>query len=187
MLLKERKSCILVKIDHDKNEARIIIPDTGEGEKSISLDELSEFYNGHVIYVREKHRYDERTPKSLDVRSRHWFWGTILGSWRIYRDVLLASLLINVFVIASPLFTMNVYDRVVPNQAFDTLWVLALGACIVFTFDFVLKMIRSYFIDLAGKKSDILLSGRIMERVLGLSMSARPALVGSFARKSSGI
>ena len=75
--------------------------------------------------------------------------------------------MINIFVVASPLFVMNVYDRVVPNQAFDTLWVLAMGAFIVFTFDFVLKMVRSYFIDLAGKKSDILLSSRIMERVMG--------------------
>ena len=182
LLLKKRKACILININHEDNEARIIMPDTGEGEQTISLDELSEYYNDYAIYVREKHRYDKRSPQSLDVKSRHWFWGTILGSWRIYRDVLLASLLINMFVLAGPLFTMNVYDRVVPNQAFDTLWVLAVGAIIVFTFDFILKMTRSYFIDLAGKKSDILLSARIMERVLGLSMSSRPASVGSFAK-----
>ncbi|MDB2384682.1 type I secretion system permease/ATPase [Endozoicomonas sp.] len=182
LLLKKRRACILISINHDEKSARIITPDTDDGEKSISLDELSEYYNDYAIYVREKHRYDERSVKSLNVRSRHWFWGTILGSWRIYRDVLLASLLINMFVLASPLFTMNVYDRVVPNQAFDTLWVLAIGAFIVFSFDFVLKMTRSYFIDLAGKKSDILLSARIMERVLGLSMSSRPASVGSFAK-----
>ena len=182
LLLEKRKACILISINNEENSAKIIMPDTAEGEKTITLDELSKHYNGYAIYVREKHRYDKRSPKSLDVKSRHWFWGTILGSWRIYRDVLLASLLINMFVLAGPLFTMNVYDRVVPNQAFDTLWVLAIGAFIVFTFDFILKMTRSYFIDLAGKKSDILLSARIMERVLGLSMSARPASVGSFAK-----
>ncbi|MDD7804073.1 MAG: type I secretion system permease/ATPase [Endozoicomonas sp. (ex Botrylloides leachii)] len=182
LLLKGRKACILIEINHEDNRARIIMPDIGEGEKSISLNELEEYYNDYAIYVREKHHYDKRSPKTLDIKSRHWFWGTILGSWRIYRDVLLASLLINMFVLAGPLFTMNVYDRVVPNQAFDTLWVLATGAILVFTFDFFLKMTRSYFIDLAGKKSDILLSARIMERVLGLSMSSRPASVGSFAK-----
>ena len=182
LFLKKRKACVLLDIDHEEGRARVVLPETGDGVKRISLEDLAEHYTGYAIYVREKHRYDKRSPTTLDVKSRHWFWGTILGSWRIYRDVLLASLMINLFVVASPLFVMNVYDRVVPNQAFDTLWVLAVGAVIVFSFDFILKMIRSYFIDLAGKKSDILLSSRIMERVLGLSMSARPASVGSFAK-----
>ncbi|WP_263081491.1 type I secretion system permease/ATPase [Endozoicomonas sp. Mp262] len=182
LLLKNKKACILVDINHDKGTAGIIMPDSGDGVKVVSLQQLANHYTGYAIYIREKHRYDQRSPQSLNVRSRHWFWGTILGSWRIYRDVILASLLINIFVIASPLFTMNVYDRVVPNQAFDTLWVLALGAFIVFSFDFILKIVRGYFIDLAGKKSDILLSARIMERVMGLSMSARPQSVGSFAK-----
>ena len=182
LLLNKRKACILTDIDHSAGTAKIIVPEAGEGTKTLSIDELAEMYSGYVIYVREKHRYDRRTPEKLNVKSRHWFWGTILGSWRIYRDVLLASLLINVFVVASPLFVMNVYDRVVPNQAFDTLWVLAVGALIVFSFDFVLKMVRSYFIDLAGKKSDILLSSTIMEKVLGLSMKAKPVSVGSFAK-----
>ncbi|OED49116.1 ABC transporter [Endozoicomonas sp. (ex Bugula neritina AB1)] len=182
LLLKKRKACILLDIDHEDGHARIVLPETGDGVKRVSIDDLSEHYTGYTIYVREKHRYDKRTPETLNVRSRHWFWGTILGSWRIYRDVLLASLMINLFVVASPLFVMNVYDRVVPNNAIDTLWVLAIGALIVFSFDFVLKMVRSYFIDLAGKKSDVLLSSRIMERVLGLNMASRPASVGSFAK-----
>lgn len=182
LLLKDRTACILMAIDQDTGQARIITPESGDGVKTVSLEELAGHYTGYALYVREKHRYDQRSPRSLNVRSRHWFWGTILGSWRIYRDVLLASLVINLFIIAGPLVTMNVYDRVVPNQAFDTLWVLAAGAVIVFSFDFILKIIRGYFIDLAGKKSDILLSARIMERVMGLSMSARPQSVGSFAK-----
>ncbi|MDP0561905.1 MAG: type I secretion system permease/ATPase [Candidatus Endonucleobacter sp. (ex Gigantidas childressi)] len=182
LLMKERKACILLSIDHDKNQAEIIVPDTGGGKQSISLDKLAEHYDGAAIYVREKHQYDARTPQSLNVRSRHWFWGTILGSWRIYRDVIIASFLINIFVLVSPMFTMNVYDRVVPNAAFDTLWVLAIGAFIIFSFDFIMKSIRGYFIDLAGKKSDILISSRIMERVLGLKMAVRPVSVGSFAK-----
>ncbi|WP_067515707.1 type I secretion system permease/ATPase [Endozoicomonas ascidiicola] len=182
LLLNKKQACVLLDVDEKKGIAKILMPEAGEGIKRIKLSVLSESYTGYVIYIREKHRYDKRAPEKLNIKKRHWFWGTIFGSWRIYRDVLLASLLINIFVIASPLFIMNVYDRVVPNQAFDTLFVLAIGAFIVFTFDFVLKMVRSYFIDLAGKKSDILLSSTIMEKVLGLSMKARPTSVGSFAK-----
>ncbi|MCL6268390.1 type I secretion system permease/ATPase [Sansalvadorimonas sp. 2012CJ34-2] len=182
LLLKGRKACIMTNIDFKRGNAKVIFPEAGSGTQDVSLQQLVKEYSGHAFFIREKYQYDDRAPETLKIRSRHWFWGTITQSWRIYRDVLLASFLINTFAIASPLFVMNVYDRVVPNNAIDTLWVLAFGAMILFTFDTVLKLMRSYFIDLAGRKSDILLSARIFEKVLGLSMASRPQSVGSFAR-----
>ena len=101
--------------------------------------------------------------------------------WPVYRDVLAAALLINVMALTMPLFTMNVYDRVVPNRAIETLWVLALGVALVIVFDLVLRTLRGYFIDLASARIDMQLSAKIMERVLGVRMEARPAAVGSFA------
>ena len=83
--------------------------------------------------------------------------------------------------LAMPLFTMNVYDRVVPNRALETLWVLALGILIVIGVDFLLRSLRGYFIDLASARIDMKLSALIMERVLGMRMEARPAAVGSFS------
>ena len=182
LLLQGRQTCILLSVDHEEGIAKVIQPESGEGERYIELEKLEEAYTGYCLYVRQKHLYDDRSPSKLKIKSRHWFWGTISLSWRIYRDVLIASFLINIFVVISPLFVMNVYDRVVPNNAMETLWVLSIGAFVIFTFDFILKMVRSYFIDLAGKKSDVLLSARIMERVLGLTMGSRPASVGSFSK-----
>jgi ATP-binding cassette, subfamily C, bacterial LapB len=89
--------------------------------------------------------------------------------------------LINAFALASPLFIMNVYDRVVPNRAIETLWVLAFGALTVFLFDFLLRNLRGYFVDSAGKIADIKLAARIFEQVLGIRMAARPASAGAFA------
>ena len=100
----------------------------------------------------------------------------------IYRDVFIASILINMFAIAAPLFTRLVYDKIVPNLAFDSLWVLAIGITLIFVFDFILKLLRSYFIDLAGKKSDLLISAKIYSKVMGIRMEAKPASVGAFAR-----
>ncbi len=87
----------------------------------------------------------------------HWFWGTLTRYWPIYSEVFVASILVNLFAIASPLFVMNVYDRVVPNNALATLWVLAIGLAIVFVFDLLLRTLRGYFIDVAGKKADVIL------------------------------
>ena len=81
---------------------------------------------------------------------RAWFWGVLLRQWPVYAEVALAAVLINLFALATPLFIMNVYDRVVPNNAVETLWVLAIGVLIVFGFDFLLKVLRGYFVDVAG-------------------------------------
>jgi len=135
------------------------------------------------------YQFDKRSEKSDEEEGKkgHWFWGTIVGSWRIYRDVFIASLLINIFAVASPLFVMNVYDRVVPNNAFDTLWVLAIGAAVVYLFDFLLRTLRAYFIDIAGKKSDILISATIFAKVSNITMASRPQICWCVCKKPSRI
>ena len=180
LLLNHGNTVLLAGIDGEM--ARVILPESGEGEALLPLAELAESYLGYALFVKPKVRFDERSPSSIEYKSKHWFWGTLKLSWRIYRDVLVASFLISVFALASPLFTMNVYDRVVPNHATDTLWVLAIGVILVFAFDFILRQLRSHFLDVAGKKSEILISAKILERVMGVKLSARPPSVGSFSR-----
>ncbi|MET0063249.1 MAG: type I secretion system permease/ATPase [Candidatus Thiodiazotropha endolucinida] len=181
LLLKNRQSCVLMERSADGDQLTIMQPESGEGTHQIAIDDLEQQYSGYAIFIRLEHRFDDRTPEVLRLNTRHWFWGTLVKSWRIYRDVLVSSLLINLFALASPLFIMNVYDRVVPNNAIETLWVLAIGIFIVYSFDIVMRSLRGYFIDVAGKKSDILLSSMLFERVLGIKMAARPPSVGAFA------
>jgi ATP-binding cassette subfamily C protein LapB len=181
LLLDKEHACVALNIDAAKGTVRVLQPEAGEAEQELKLEELERHYLGHAIFVWPEHRFDERTPEVLHLPTRHWFWGTLSQSWRIYRDVLVASLLINIFALASPLFTMNVYDRVVPNGALETLWVLALGVTIVFIFEAIMRALRGYFIDVAGKKADVLLSAMIFEKVLGFKMEVRPASVGAFA------
>jgi len=111
----------------------------------------------------------------------HWFWDAIRANAPIYRDVLLAAFFINVFALAMPLFVMNVYDRVVPNNATETLWMLAAGVILMLLADISLRTMRGYFLDLASRRVDIQLSALIMERVLGIRLEHRPASVGSYA------
>jgi ATP-binding cassette subfamily C protein LapB len=89
--------------------------------------------------------------------------------------------MINLFALASPLFIMNVYDRVIPNNAFETLWVLAAGVGIVFLFDFILKNLRAHFLDVAGRKADVKISSQLYEQIMGMTMSARPGSAGVLA------
>ncbi|WP_051304502.1 type I secretion system permease/ATPase [Chitinilyticum litopenaei] len=180
LLLNDQRACVLLGRAASGNY-QLRFPEAAESAVEYTPEQLAACYSGIVAYVRPRFRFDARTPELGKVRARHWFWGVVFDNWRLYRDSLLAALMINLFALAVPLYSMNVYDRVVPNQAFDTLWVLALGALLVLGFDFVLRTARGYILDVASKRIDITLSTLIMERVLGLRMAARPASVGSFA------
>lgn len=182
LLLKSGEACVLSSINEEKQEAEIVTAESGMVPVAYPLAELSERYIGRYFMVKKQFRYDERSPEVLKTRHGHWFWGTIWQSKRIYRDVLIASILINLFAIAAPMFTRLVYDKVVPNLAFETLWVLASGVFIIFLFDLTLKLLRNYFIDVAGKKSDILISSKLFAKVMGIRMESRPPSVGAFAR-----
>ncbi|AIW16770.1 type I secretion system permease/ATPase [Vibrio tubiashii] len=182
LILKSGDACVLNSINDDKTEAEIVTGESGLVPISLPIAELEQLYIGRYFLVKKQFRYDERSPEVLKTREGHWFWGTIWQSKKIYRDVLIASILINLFAVAAPMFTRLVYDKVVPNLAFETLWVLASGIFVIFLFDLTLKLMRSYFIDVAGKKSDILISSKLFSKVMGIRMEARPASVGAFAR-----
>ncbi len=180
LLLKDRGACVLVGSDGG-GMVRVVLPESGGGERLISQTELEALHSGYAIFVRTAHRLDERSATSAIPRARHWFWGVVSQSWPIYAEVLVASLLINLFALVMPLFTMNVYDRVVPNRALESLWALAIGVGLVLLFDLMVRVLRGYFVDTAGKRIDVILSANIFERVMGIRAAARPPSVGAFA------
>nr|WP_267955277.1 type I secretion system permease/ATPase [Halomonas ethanolica] len=181
LLLEPGRACVLVELDLKSRRARVIFPELGDAVTEVDLDGLAESYSGQAIYVRPRFRFDARGPEVGKQRSRHWFWGVIRENRRLYRDVIAGSVIINLFAVAMPLFVLNVYDRVVPNHATETLWVLAVGIFVVLCFDLALRLMRSAFVDLAASRADVKLSSRIMSQVLGLRMEAKPASTGSFA------
>jgi ATP-binding cassette, subfamily C, bacterial LapB len=181
LLLKDERACVLLGFSEDRSRARVVYPDLPDSPVEVAVSRLSQDYLGSTFYARPTFRFDARTPLVRSGRHSHWFWGVIAESRPLYKDVLLAALLANLFALGMPLFTMNVYDRVVPNHAFETLWVLAVGLLIVLLGDLVLRTMRGRFVDLASSRTDVKLSAFIMERVLGTRMEQRPASAGSFA------
>jgi ATP-binding cassette subfamily C protein LapB len=161
--------------------AKVILPEHGGEVTELPLDELQAAYTGEVLYVKVPARLDKRASELKLLDPKRWFWGNILRFFPIYKHVILASVMINLLAIASPLFVMNVYDRVVPNTALDTLWVLAVGVMMAFGFEFLLKNLRSYFVDVAGRNADILIASRLMRQVMGLCGDAKPDSTGTLA------
>jgi ATP-binding cassette subfamily C protein LapB len=184
LLLSNENSCILENFNDDKTKAKVIFAGVEDPlEEWVEVEKLEAEYLGFAFMLKKAYEYEhENGRKTLDLsHQKHWFWSTLGFSRKIYLDCILASILINLFVLATPLFTMNVYDRVIPNNAQETLLVFTIGIVVVFLLDASLKFLRTYFLEIAGKKSDIIMSSIIFEKVLDLQMHAHPKSVGSFA------
>jgi len=178
---EEVNSCILESFDDLREYAYVILPEVGEVVNKVKIDDLKTEYFGMAFFLKREYRFESDDFKLIDNKQKHWFWDTIHNIKYIYKDVLLASLVINIFMIATPIFTMNVYDRVIPTSAFDTLWIFAFGVIVVYMVDLGLRFVRTYLLEVAGKKADIIMSSIIYEKVMDLKISSIPKPVGSFA------
>lgn len=156
----------------------VSFPETYEETQDIPLKQLMDIYTGNCFFVRPTSRVDDRAGPALLEKGRDWFWAALKANKSIYMEVMLGAVVINIFALVSPLFTMNVYDRVVPNNATDTLWVLAIGVSLAYLFDFLLKNLRSMFLDVAGRRADVRISSSIFEQVLGMRLDQRPGSAG---------
>jgi len=183
LLLDPDKACVLTDINYESQMLTVVKPESGMGKESLAIADLEKNYSGYAIFVHPSFDRIKDTSSLERPKKRSWFWGKMLSSWRIYRDVLVASFLINVMGLATPFFILNVYDRVIPNSAFETLWVLAIGIAIVYFFSLLMQSLRGYFVDLAGQKASLNMSAELMEKTLGMKMSSRPESVGSYSNK----
>ena len=180
LLLHDRQACLLRSVE--AGDAFSVTRPGDDEPGRVGRDELQAQYAGHAIALQPISS-DEAgdTAEKGQPTARHWFRNILLRNRGLYVDVLFAALLINLFAMAMPMFTMNVYDRVVPNNAVETMWMLTLGIVIVLLADMLLRTTRTYFVDLAGRRIDRLVSSALMEHVLALRMDSRPASVGAFA------
>lgn len=157
-----------------------------DGRTSISRAELTSVpISGGVCFsiTYANTAEDMGVGTAARIERPHWLFGTLGTFWRSYSRVALAAIFINLLAIASPIFTMNVYDRILPNKSISSLWVLAIGVATAILFDLLLKTARAALIDHAGRKADLRISYMLFEKVLNTSLSARPASTGEYANR----
>ena len=174
LILKDEKACVLV------SPSKIFNPQSRK-EENVDPDVLQKDFTGYVILTQPKPEFTN--PETLDPEDvdQHWFWSLVRQHRGIFGMVLLGAVFINLFGLASPLFIMNVYDRVIPNNAIETGWALGIGALVVFVFDLIMRTLRAYLLDLAGRRIDVIATRRIYDQVLNMRLSERPKSSGAFA------
>jgi ATP-binding cassette subfamily C protein LapB len=180
LLLKGGQAAIAIEAKSDA--LRVLAPDTGRIDW-LDMGELAQIYGGAAIFVqpRSEPRRDDPADDRAKPKNKRWFWQALILAWPTYIHVLVGSVLINLFALFAPIYSMTIYDRVVPNAAIETLWVMSTGILLVYLFDFSVRMLRGYFVDFAGKRVDALLASRIFDQVIRIRLESRPASAGGFA------
>lgn len=152
----------------------------------VSAEQLAGVYDGNAVFVEPDPTQERDGERPWDKAKRtHWFWSEVWKARREFWPVIMAALIVNLLALAVPLFTMNVYDRVIPNKAVASLWVLAIGVAIALAFDFSLRLARSQLVDEIGRRLDARYSQKIFEKVMNLPMAARQGSTGAFAKRVS--
>jgi ATP-binding cassette subfamily C protein LapB len=188
LLLKNGDACVVTKRLADagskrEREARFEIVLAGPEPHvcEVSEAELLPQYTGFALMVALRPEGQRAPTGQGDDPSRHWLWGTLRKFFPYYRSAMMAAMLSNVLMLATGMFTSAVYDRVIPHKAMVTLWALAAGTLVAVMFDMVARQLRSYLIDLAGKKADLALGSLLFKQTLAIKLESRPESAGSFA------
>jgi len=139
------------------DQAVLLDPACGGGERRISQTELNAGYARQAVVARPHSLPDSRAGDFGSTRPQHWLHAPLRAAWPAFAQAGLAAMLANLLAIGTSLFAMQVYDRVVPNNAFDTLWILASGVALALVMELALRAVRANMLDAAGKRLDLLL------------------------------
>lgn len=181
VILTNEEAAVVTEIHGHGKERHYTVQHLDGITQTISHEELNQRYLGYCWFIKPKADIDVRSELPEYSLPRAWFFRVIWRFKQYYYNVILTTFLINTLALVSSLYVMNVYDRVIPNKAYETLWVLSIGVGIAIFFEFIAKMVRSRLTDIAGKKADLIISAALFRRVMGIKLQDRPASSGSFA------
>lgn len=187
LLLNGGDACVLTKRlpgsegAPDRYEVVFAAPDAQSCVATAA--ELESEFSGFVMLVSpvEVSQAQERQNPLFQAEGSHWLWGTLRRFIPYYRAAFIAALLSNVLMLVSGLVTSVIYDKVIPHQAFVTLWTLAIGAGLALAFDLFARQMRAHLIDLAGRKADLIIGSKLIRQALGVRMEHRPESAGAYA------
>lgn len=183
--MKDGNFVTLLTILPDKKSVSFINSQNIEPQTTTVLELIkqgvSKGYAFSLLYLNNDDRVELGGLQKIE--KSHWLFGALSSFWRGYVNVAIATMFINMMALASPIFVMNVYDRILPNKATSSLLALALGVGLALFFDLLLKYCRSGIIDYTGREADQKISYVLFDKVLHTSLAARPASTGEYANR----
>ncbi len=179
MPLSDGRCCVL--LGFEKGDARVLFPETGMSEVRMPASMLQTLSQGDMLVVKNSPQPSSQQMVPFTGEAFNWFWGTLWRFKRFYAESMLASVVANLLTLATIFFTMNVYDRVVPTQAYTSLWTLAIGTSIAIGLEFLMRWLKARLADLGGKKADLAINSALLREIMEIRLEHRPQSIGIFA------
>ncbi len=176
---KDSQVGIVTKMDKEGSFAVILAGD-GDVETVLDKEYMKQNITSCTVIRPGNNIKDIRVDSYIKPHQKNWFWKIALADWRKYIDIMAASCLANVLALSGMVFSMQIYDRVIPAQSQSTLWVLFMGVMIAIFFEFSMRMLRAYVSDVIGKRADLRVSDYVFSRALRIRNDARPKSTGTF-------
>ena len=182
ILLKSGDVGILLEKRQRSRKVSVVVPGVS-AVKKMRLSDIDREALDTVIYIADRRQQEAVAANAAMMRQMkgHWLWSVVVRFWPTWSYIVLAAFIINVLGLALPLFVMNVYDRVIPNNSIPTLWALAAGVVLALGADFLLRMLRATVIENSGRRVDMKVSATLFEQALDATMASRSARAGEFA------
>ena len=181
LVLRDNEAALLTRIDGAGIARRYTLRQGAHTAVQLDHHELMQRYLGYCWFIKPKISADGRSELPEYSLPKAWFWKVIARFRRYYYQVILATVVINFLALVSSLYVMQVYDRVIPNKTYETLWALSIGVVIAIVFELIAKLVRGHLTDIAGKKADLIISSALFRRVMALRLAEKPASSGSYA------
>ncbi len=181
IILRNEEAAVVTKITGSGRNRQFHLRQVGGVSSELSYEQLSQLYLGYCWFIKPKTSFDARSDLPEYTLPKQWFWKVIWRFRRYYYQIILATIIINFLALVSSLYVMQVYDRVIPNQTYETLWALSIGVFVAIVFELITKLIRGHLTDIAGKKADLIISSALFRRVMALRLAEKPTSSGSYA------
>jgi len=177
--LVDGRAAVLVSVNGD--DARVLMAETGNTDIAMSLDELTRLGTGEILVIKPAAQQSAQQLVPFKGEALAWFWNTVWRHKGFYIESMLAAVVANVLTLAAVFFAMNVYDRVVPTQAYTSLWTLAIGTTVAILLEFGMRWLKARLVDLASRKADLSLNAMLLREIMAIRLEHRPQSIGIFA------
>lgn len=177
--LIDGRACVVLSTKG--KSAKLLMADTGMNEISMPVDELLALSTGEVLVLKATPQKTAQQMVAYRGRAFDWFWDTLLRFKNFYIESMIATIVANILTLAAVFFTMNVYDRVVPTQAYTSLWTLAIGTSVAIILEFFMRWLKARLVDLGGKKADLAINATLLREIMSIRLEHRPQSIGIFA------
>ena len=181
VLLHDDHAAVVTRIVGPRDERVYTVQNTNGYSAEVSAAEFESRYLGFCWFMKPYPKQDRRSELPEYTLARGWLWKILWRFRGIYTQVAVTTVVVNLLALISSLYVMNVYDRVIPNRAFETLWALSLGVMAAILFENIGRTIRAHLTDIAGKKADLIISAALFRRVMSLHLVQKPSSSGSYS------